>query len=165
MVSDKAIFYNNKKTIDMLYMEEEERPIVQQIFGSDKESFVKAAIFIEENMKPDIIDINMGCPVPKVAVKSQAGAALLKNPEKIKQIFIRVAAGYPKPFQKHRERGRTLPHFPRLYSAFRNTYLVTHFLSAEICFRPAFCKQIPALISYFNVIIKHISPHLPVKTR
>ena len=90
MVSDKAIFYNNKKTIDMLYMEEEERPIVQQIFGSDKESFVKAAIFIEENMKPDIIDINMGCPVPKVAVKSQAGAALLKNPEKIKQIVSAV---------------------------------------------------------------------------
>lgn len=90
MVSDKAIFYNNKKTIDMLYMEEGERPISQQIFGSDKESFVKAAKYIEEYMKPDIIDINMGCPVPKVAVKSQAGAALLKNPEKIKEIVKAV---------------------------------------------------------------------------
>ena len=90
MVSDKAIFYNNKKTIDMLYMEESERPISQQIFGSDKESFVKAAKYIEEHMKPDIIDINMGCPVPKVAVKSQAGAALLKNPEKIKEIVKAV---------------------------------------------------------------------------
>ena len=90
MVSDKAIFYNNKKTIDMLYMEESERPISQQIFGSDKESFVKAAKYIEEYMKPDIIDINMGCPVPKVAVKSQAGAALLKNPEKIKEIVKAV---------------------------------------------------------------------------
>ena len=57
MVSDKAIFYNNDKTIDMLYMSEEERPIVQQIFGSDKESFVKAAKFIEEYMHPDIIDM------------------------------------------------------------------------------------------------------------
>ena len=90
MVSDKAIFYNNKKTIDMLYMEESERPISQQIFGSDKESFVKAAKYIEEHMNPDIIDINMGCPVPKVAVKSQAGAALLKNPEKIKEIVKAV---------------------------------------------------------------------------
>ncbi|MGN1000483.1 MAG: tRNA dihydrouridine synthase DusB [Bacilli bacterium] len=90
MVSDKAIFYNNKKTIDMLYMEEEERPIAQQIFGSDKDSFVEAAVFIEKNMHPDIIDINMGCPVPKVAVKAQAGAALLKDPQKIKQIVSAV---------------------------------------------------------------------------
>ncbi len=90
MVSDKAIFYNNQKTIDMLYMEEKERPIVQQIFGSDKESFVKAAKFIEENMKPDIIDINMGCPVPKVALRAQAGSALLKNPEKIYEIVSAV---------------------------------------------------------------------------
>ncbi len=90
MVSDKAIFYSNKKTQEMLYMEECERPITQQIFGSDKESFVEAAKYVEENMKPDIIDINMGCPVPKVAVKSQAGAALLKNPEKVKEIVSEV---------------------------------------------------------------------------
>ena len=90
MVSDKAIFYNNKKTIDMLYMEDYERPIAQQIFGSDVESFVTAAKYIEEHMHPDIIDINIGCPVPKVAVKSQAGAALLKNPEKISEIVKAV---------------------------------------------------------------------------
>lgn len=90
MVSDKAIFYNNKKTIDMLYMVEEERPIVQQIFGSDKESFVKAAKYICTNMKPDIIDINMGCPVPKVALRAQAGSFLLKSPEKIYDIVSSV---------------------------------------------------------------------------
>ncbi len=90
MVSDKAIFYENKKTMDMLYMEESERPIAQQIFGSDVETFVKAAKFIEENMHPDIIDINMGCPVPKVAVKAQAGSALLKNPDKIYEIVKSV---------------------------------------------------------------------------
>ncbi len=90
MVSDKAIFYRNQKTKDMLFMENIERPIVQQIFGSDKESFVNAAKYIEEVMRPDIIDINMGCPVPKVAIKSQAGAALLKNPEKIKEIVSAV---------------------------------------------------------------------------
>lgn len=97
MVSDKALFYNSKKTIDMLYMEEEERPITQQIFGSDKESFVVAAKYVYEHMHPDIIDINMGCPVPKVAVKSQAGAALLKNPEKIKEIVSSVVASVPIP--------------------------------------------------------------------
>ena len=90
MVSDKALFYKNQKTVDMLYMEEEERPIVQQIFGNDKDSFVAAAQFIEQNMHPDIIDINMGCPVPKVAVRAQAGSALLKNPEKIREIVTAV---------------------------------------------------------------------------
>lgn len=90
MVSDKAIFYGSEKTIDMLKMTEEERPLAQQIFGSDKESFVYAAKKVMEIMKPDIIDINMGCPVPKVAVKSQAGSALLKNPEKIKEIVEAV---------------------------------------------------------------------------
>ncbi len=83
MVSDKAIVYQNKKTLDMLYMTDEERPITQQIFGSDLESFVESAKYIEKTMHPDIIDINMGCPVPKVAQRAQAGAALLKNPEKI----------------------------------------------------------------------------------
>ena len=90
MVSDKAIVYNNKKTIDLLYMTEEERPISQQIFGSDVDSFVEAAKFIEKEMKPDIIDINMGCPVPKVAVRAQAGSALLKNPDKIYEVIKNV---------------------------------------------------------------------------
>lgn len=90
MVSDKAISYGSKKTIDMLYMTDNERPIAQQIFGSDKESFVKAAKYIEQNMHPDIIDINMGCPVPKVALKSQAGSALLKNPDKVYEIVSAV---------------------------------------------------------------------------
>ena len=97
MVSDKAITYNNQKTIDMLYMTEEERPIVQQIFGSDKESFVAAAKYIYENMKPDIIDINMGCPVPKVAVRAQAGSALLKSPDKIYDIVKAVVEAVPIP--------------------------------------------------------------------
>lgn len=90
MVSDKAICYDNQKTIDMLYMSEEERPITQQIFGSDVDSFVIAAKYIEENMHPDIIDINMGCPVPKVAVRAQAGSALLKDPLKVKEIVEAV---------------------------------------------------------------------------
>lgn len=90
MVSDKAITYDNDKTIELLKMEESERPIVQQIFGSDVESFVIAAKKIEELMHPDIIDINMGCPVPKIAIRSQAGSALLKNPSKIGEIVSAV---------------------------------------------------------------------------
>ena len=97
MVSDKAITFNNKKTIDMLYMEESERPLSQQIFGSDKESFVEAAKYIYENMKPDIIDINMGCPVPKVAVRAQAGSALLKDVDKIYDIVSSVVKSVPIP--------------------------------------------------------------------
>ena len=97
MVSDKAITYSNKKTLDMLYMTDFERPIAQQVFGSDVDSFVTAAKYIYENMHPDILDINMGCPVPKVAVHAQAGSALLKNPEKIKEIVSAVAASVPIP--------------------------------------------------------------------
>ena len=90
MVSDKAIMYGNEKTLDLLKMNDFERPIAQQIFGSDIESFVTAAKRIEELMHPDIIDINMGCPVPKIAIKSQAGSALLKNPERIGEIVKAV---------------------------------------------------------------------------
>lgn len=97
MVSDKAIYYQSKKTLDMLYMTEEERPISQQIFGSDKETFVYAAKYIYKHMRPDIIDINMGCPVPKVAVSAQAGSALLKNPKKIYEIVKAVTENVPIP--------------------------------------------------------------------
>ena len=97
MVSDKAIMYDSEKTKNMLYMTEYERPIAQQIFGSDKESFVIAAKKVYELMKPDIIDINMGCPVPKVALRAQAGSALLKNPEKIKEIVSAVVNAVPCP--------------------------------------------------------------------
>ena len=78
-------------------MTEFERPISQQIFGSDKESFVIAAKYIYENMKPDIIDINMGCPVPKVAISSQAGSALLKSPDKVYEIVKSVVEAVPIP--------------------------------------------------------------------
>lgn len=92
MVSDKAVCFDNDKTMKMLIMDEKERPISQQIFGSDLESFVKAAKIVEETMHPDIIDINMGCPVPKVALKNQAGSALLKSPDKIKNIVSAVVS-------------------------------------------------------------------------
>ena len=97
MVSDKAIVFGSKKTLDLLKYSDYERPIAQQIFGSDKNSFVQAAKKIYELQKPDIIDINMGCPVPKVALKAQAGASLLKNPDKIKEIVQAVVQAVPCP--------------------------------------------------------------------
>lgn len=97
MVSDKAVMFESSKTIKLLAMDEKERPISQQIFGSDKESFVIAAQKVYEYMHPDIIDINMGCPVPKVAIKNQAGSALLKNPEKIYEIVKAVSESVPAP--------------------------------------------------------------------
>ena len=90
MISTMGIVYNGKKTIDLINFNENERPISIQIFGSDLKSFVEAAKYIEENFHPDIIDINMGCPVPKVAIKSQAGSALLKDPNKIYEIVKAV---------------------------------------------------------------------------
>jgi len=97
MVSVNALNFGNDKTFSLLKMSEEERPIVQQIFGSDVASFVSAAKIIEEKMHPDIIDINMGCPVPKVALRAQAGSALLKNPEKIGEIVRSVVASVSVP--------------------------------------------------------------------
>ncbi len=90
MVSDKALCYESKKTFDLLKMDEVERPISQQIFGSDPDTMAKAAKIIEDYMHPDIIDINMGCPVPKVALKNEAGSGLLKNPELVFKIVSAV---------------------------------------------------------------------------
>ena len=90
MISNMGIIYNSKNTIDMLKINDFERPISIQIFGSDTDSFIKAAKFVCEKIKPDILDINMGCPVPKVALKSQAGSSLLKNPQKIFEIVSNV---------------------------------------------------------------------------
>ena len=97
MVSDKAIAFGNEKTLKLLDMSDDERPISQQIFGSDIDSFVIATKKVYEVMHPDIIDINMGCPVPKVAIKNQAGSALLKNPEKIYEIVKAVVNSVPIP--------------------------------------------------------------------
>lgn len=97
MVSSNALTYANAKTLGLLKMSTEERPIAQQIFGSDVPTFVKAAQIVEETCHPDIIDINMGCPVPKVALRAQAGSALLKDLEKIGEIVKNVVANVSVP--------------------------------------------------------------------
>lgn len=97
MVSANSLRYDNWKTKEMLYMTDEERPISQQIFGAEAESFKIASKQVHETMKPDIIDINMGCPVTKVAVKSNSGSALLKDTEKIEDIVQTVVESVPIP--------------------------------------------------------------------
>ena len=80
MVSSLGIHYRNLKTLEMLRTIPEERPIAIQIFGNDPERMAESARYIEDLGVADIIDVNFGCPVPKV-VKNGEGSALLKNPE------------------------------------------------------------------------------------
>jgi nifR3 family TIM-barrel protein len=89
MISDKALCFNSENTYKMIEIDDSEHPVALQLFGGEKEYLVKAVNILNET-NADIIDINMGCPVPKVALKSQAGAALLKNPEKIYEIVSSV---------------------------------------------------------------------------
>ncbi|MDR2822301.1 MAG: tRNA dihydrouridine synthase DusB [Acholeplasmatales bacterium] len=97
MVSDKGLIYNGEKTKELLYSEEIEHPFAIQIFGSDLDSLISAAIYIDKFTSADIIDINMGCPVPKVAIKSEAGSRLLKNPLKIYEIVKAIVSNVSKP--------------------------------------------------------------------
>ena len=94
MVSSKAIFYGDEKTKKLLNMEGEKRPIAVQIFGSDVESMVYAAKYVEPIA--DIIDINMGCPAPKV-VKNGDGSKLLLNLDLAEEIVKSVVEAVEKP--------------------------------------------------------------------
>ena len=78
MLSDKAIYYNNNKTLSMSDVLQNEHPCSMQIFGHDIETMVYAAKYLDEQTDCDIIDINMGCPVNKV-IKAQAGSYHLKD--------------------------------------------------------------------------------------
>ncbi len=97
MVSEKAVYYKNEKTLKMLYVSDEERPVALQVFGCDVTTFVDAVKFIDQNVPCDIIDINMGCPVPKVATRANSGAGLMKNPQLIKEIVSAVVKISSKP--------------------------------------------------------------------
>jgi len=88
MVSDKGLLYKNCHTVDMLTIDERERPVAIQIFGSDPASMVNAAQFVER-AGADIIDINMGCPTPKI-IKNGSGAALMCRPDLAYQIMVSV---------------------------------------------------------------------------
>ena len=96
MVSDKGIVYGNERTLSMLYIDEQEKPLSLQIFGGEKESLVKAAQYVDKNTNADIIDINMGCPVNKI-IKCEAGARWLLNPDKIYEMVSAVVDKVDKP--------------------------------------------------------------------
>lgn len=95
MVSAKAILYNNKNTDALLKVEECERPIAVQLFGSDPKIISEMAKRIEAGPY-DIFDVNMGCPVPKV-VNNNEGSALMKNPRLVGEILSSLVKAIEKP--------------------------------------------------------------------
>lgn len=95
MVSAKALLYNNKNTEPILQIREEERPVAVQLFGSDPDIMSAMALRLEEGPY-DIIDVNMGCPVPKI-VNNREGSALMKNPELAAKILTAMVKKLHKP--------------------------------------------------------------------
>ena len=103
MVSAKAISFHNKNTEALMEIAPEEHPVSMQLFGSEPELMAEVARSIEE--RPfDILDINMGCPVPKV-VNNGEGSALLKNPELVRKIVTAVVNAVDKPVTVKIRRG------------------------------------------------------------
>lgn len=96
MISDKAIVYKNIKTIEMTRVLADEHPMGLQLFGEDIESMVKAAVYLDQNTDCDVIDINMGCPVPKI-VKGSGGASLMKTPDQAFKIVEAIVKEIQKP--------------------------------------------------------------------
>lgn len=95
MVSAKAISYKNKNTLALMQIDQREHPISMQLFGSEPELMGEVAKSIEEHPF-DILDINMGCPVPKV-VNNQEGSALMKTPKLVEAIVRSVVRAVKKP--------------------------------------------------------------------
>ena len=98
LISSEAIIRNNAKTLEMLKgLDEITIPVGVQLFGSNPDTLVASAKIITELYPNVFIDINMGCPVPKIAIKSGGGSALLKNPELIREIVTKVVAAVDVP--------------------------------------------------------------------
>ena len=95
MVSAKAIYFKNKNTESLMEIDERERPVSLQLFGSEPDLMAEIARQIEPR-NFDILDINMGCPVPKV-VNNGEGSALMKNPKLVHEIVSKVSKAIQKP--------------------------------------------------------------------
>lgn len=95
MISAKAISFHNKNTIALMEIDPCEHPVSMQLFGSEPDLMAEVAKSIEDR-DFDILDINMGCPVPKV-VNNGEGSALLKNPNLIEEIVRKVSSAISKP--------------------------------------------------------------------
>lgn len=96
MVSDKAICYENKKTLGMTEVMEDEHPLSMQLFGHDIDTMVQAAKYLDTQTNCDIIDINMGCPVNKV-IKARAGSALMKEEDHAVAMVAEIIKNVKKP--------------------------------------------------------------------
>lgn len=92
MVSASGLFFEAEKTIELVKFSRLEQPIIIQLFGKDPLHFRKAAFFITKNFKPDIIDINFGCPARKV-LKGGGGALLMNDIKKAREIIKETLAG------------------------------------------------------------------------
>jgi len=106
MVSARGIYYNNKNTHILLEVKEEERPVSLQLFGSDPDIISEMAKRIE-HLNFDILDINMGCPVPKV-VNNGEGSALMQRPELVAAIVEKTAKAIKKPVTVKIRKGFTM---------------------------------------------------------
>lgn len=95
MVSAKAILYKNKNTKELLNIDKNEHPVGVQLFGSDPDIMAQIAAQVEEG-ECDFIDINMGCPVPKI-VNNGEGSALLKQPKLVEEILTKMVKAVNKP--------------------------------------------------------------------
>lgn len=95
MVSAKAVLYNNKNTGELLQLDPAERPAAVQLFGSEPDIMAEIAARLEEGPY-DYIDVNMGCPVPKI-VNNGEGSALMKNPERAKEVLTAMVKAVKKP--------------------------------------------------------------------
>lgn len=95
MVSAKAVLYNNKNTRELLQIDPAERPVAVQLFGSEPDIMAEIAARLEEGPY-DYIDVNMGCPVPKI-VNNGEGSALMKNPGQAKKVLTAMVKAVKKP--------------------------------------------------------------------
>ncbi len=96
LTSSTALAYQPESTLRIMRFNDSERPYVVQLFGNNPEHFASAARFVSREIKPDGIDINFGCPIPKV-FKQGAGAALMTNPAMAKEVILSVIENTPLP--------------------------------------------------------------------
>lgn len=96
MVSDKALYYDSKKTFEMCKVDPQEHPVSFQLFGHDIDTVVYAAKFLDTQTDCDIIDFNMGCPVNKV-IKAKAGSYMMKDIAYAKEVVQAIVANVKKP--------------------------------------------------------------------
>ena len=130
MVSAKAVHFKDRKTDELAVLSEEERPAAIQIFGSEPEVMAESALALYERFCPEVIDVNMGCPVPKV-VKNGDGSALMRDPAKAGRIVRALTDALPCPVTvKIRagwdEESKNAPEFAKILEANGTAAICVH---------------------------------------